>query len=1374
MRHTIYQLLLYISLSMLYASPAHSMDNFFFSHLGVEDGLSQLSVMNIYQDTDGYLWFGTRNGANRYDGYGFRIYQNEVNNPESLSDNYARCIAEDKDKNIYIGTSNGLNRIDHATQRITRFYPQAIDSACSTNLVNRLLLNSDNVLYAFCGNSVFQCYPDQAPVRVKDFALPDSSLTAVVQAPGGHLFIGTTHTGLYIYTPDWKLIHHFKPDATNNAQTLPLSSIYTLFPDKEGRIWIGTAGDGLCLFNPKTQTFRRLNKANSGLSNNSVRTLAELNDSTLLIGTFGGLNMLDKRTLTVTPVSMDIAGKGGLSHYSIHSMLIDKDRTLWVGTYSAGVNYHSPSYTPVSYITPDKFAGIIGKGQEGADGNMWFASEGAGLLCYNPKSGKQQLYPIKPAHERNYEANIIKSILIQGDSILCSTHFGSVYLFSIRSKQYIKLHDFKENDIFSLYIDSQKRLWIPTNSKSGLVMATNGTTTNRFASNGSTRSFTEITRINEIEPGRFLLGSMTDSIYLYDINKQTTTNISSTFCPANSRDRLGSIAAILQDKENNIWIATTRNGLYRLSKQLRLIKHYQKEDGLSESYISSLTLDKSQQIWVTTGRSLYKLNRETDQFTEFDPSGFPTLEFTLFAGNCVSGDGTVYFSGDKGILSFNPEQITRNPNIPPVYITSLTCNNQEDITAQISKQAVTLNADQHSIAIRYTALNFIHAQKNQYAYKLEGADANWHTVGNRREAYYSNLPPGAYTFRVKASNNDGVWNPQEAVLHITVDPPFYRTWWAYLLYICAFTIVIVRIVRQQQIRQEQKQEARYKQMEQEARVKQMEQEAHYKQMEQEKKNELHEERIRMFTNFSHELRTPLTLIVNPLNDLMQHIAFSPEVKDLLQMIKQNTGRMLLLVNNLMDIQKYEVGKMALQKSRFNFSDFLQEMHHSFESVAGNREINFAFKSTLPATYYVSFDKIEIEKVFFNLLSNAFKFTPPHGDVTVNINACTRLTCKSMPKLPPQYISMLIETHYLVIEVTNTGKVLDPKKAEKMFEPFYHSQEDIHRQISGTGIGLSLTRSIIQQHNGCIWLESSEATGTRFRFLLPCTERHRRNYTQEEETVRKPSKASLKANMLIEEAENKNKQIILLVDDNHEVLQYLQQQLSHYYIIQIAYNGKEALAQMEQTCPRLVISDVMMPEMSGIELCKRIRKNKDYIYVAVILLTAKSMTSQIEEGLEAGADDYIVKPFLVSLLKARIRNVLNHYNKIKSTNLDTNSLKGSNTGNPEKDDSLLRQCIKIIEANISDQKLDVAFLYQQLGLSRANFYRKIKAETDLLPIDLINNIRMKTGAKLLKESDMSISEIAQNTGFSYRTYFARSFKEAYGVSPTKYRNTDQEM
>ena len=821
----IYRLMLTLILSLhLITIYAENENPFFFSHLGVEDGLSQVSILSIFQDSEGYIWFGTRNGANRYDGYEFKVYQNEVNNPASISDNYIRKISEDKDKNIWIGTSNGVNCIDYRTQQISRFYPQAINPQITTNAVNNFLRHADGELYAFTTRSILKCNSDKTVEEMPYLTEMKSPIHSVAQDSDGDIFIGTEDKGLYIFTSGWKLKKHYLPDSSNNQQTLPISTISALLPGPGNTVFIGTNENGLCLYNKKEQTFTRLNTDNSGLNNNSVRHLTVLSKDSVLIGTFRGLNILNTQNMIITPINMDMKAKGALSHYSIHSMLIDRDQTLWVGTYSAGVNYHSPFYRPASFITTNSFAGIIGQGREDSNGNMWFATEGAGLLYYNPRTEEQKLYPIKPLQAGNYEINILKSILIQGDSILCSTHFGSVYLFSIRNKQYKKIHDYKYNDINTLYIDNKQRLWIPTNTPDQTVMADKEKTTSYFNVNGHKKQFRGICLIKELEPDVFLFGAISDSVFVYDMNKETATDLTSLLQNGDKRKRLGSISGALKDDNQFIWIATTKGGLFRLDSNLNLIQNYQKENGLSESYINSLSIDKNGDIWVVTGKELYKLNRPENKFELVKPVDSPTQEYSLYANNCVSNDGTLYFPGNQGILAINPQKVITNPNRPPVYVTSLLINSQEDPEGLPTYQEllplqynnnITLKASQGNITIRYSALNFIHSEDNSYAYMMEGADHNWHNIGNRREAYYSNLSPGKYTFRVKAANNDGVWNPEEAVLHITVNPPFYKTWWAYSLYLCILSLIITLIIRWQHRKHEREREEKYRQLEQE-------------------------------------------------------------------------------------------------------------------------------------------------------------------------------------------------------------------------------------------------------------------------------------------------------------------------------------------------------------------------------------------------------------------------------------------------------------------------------------------------------------------------------------------------------------------------------
>jgi len=1318
--------------------------DFFFSHLGVKDGLSQVSVLKIFQDSDGYLWFGTRNGLNKYDGYEFKTFRNESDNPASLTDRYIKDIKEDQHKNMWVATQNGLNCIEHLTEKIHRFYPKEIDSLATSNNINLLLSHSDGNIYMLQGSNVFLCHSDISVTPYKHLDLINPLLRSIAQDPvSGNIYIGTDNSGLLIYSSDWELIKKIEPSENN----MPHSAINTLLVDKDG-IWIGTEESGVCFFNHLTGEITNYNSSNSGLGNNTVRSIIFMNKDSVLIGTFSGLNMLNKKDHKVSALSVSLQGQGSLSHYSIHSMLLDKDQTLWIGTYSAGINYHSPYYKQISYIIPQMYTGIMAKGTQDKEGGLWFATEGSGLFHYNPQTHEQEIYPLKPLHDTNYEKNIIKYILLpeNSDEILCTTHFGSVYSFSMSKKTYKLLYDYKENDIYSLYIDSKKRLWIPTMTTPYTVVIENGKEINSFPINGKKEKMAPTTMIKEIREDLFLLGGYNNTLFLYDWKKGAQYNLLDRLPESIQKEHMGSVTSILTDS-SFIWVSTTRLGVLKFSKDLQFIKQYLTADGLSDSYTASMVMDHKGDIWVATITEIFKYNRETDLFLSIKQTGIPQQEFTLHGGT-VSSDGIIYFPASQGVLAINPNKMQENPTIPPLYITSLITNNNEDILNQIHTDSnknissIKLKAHQNHLIIRYAALNYIHSAGNQYMFRMDGVDYNWQYVGNRREANYNNLYPGTYTFRVKAANNDGLWNPQETILTIIVSPPFYKTWWAYTLYIFIILIVSYQIYRYQHRKHE------------------LERDIRYRQKEQERMKELHDERLRMFNNFAHELRTPLTLIINPLEEVMQNISFSQEIKQALKRMKKNTQRMLMLVNNLMDIQRYEAGQSKLNKRQFNMSAFIDEIYQSFQNIAVKRQIRFICENELPNNYLVNYDETEIEKVFFNLLTNAFKFTPSNGTVTLTIRQAVK---EDLP-------DVATENSYLYIEVKDNGKGFSLEESEKMFEPFYSFKGDVHQEISGTGIGLSLTRSIISLHNGIIRAESSEKTGTRFMFILPDTEIQQLEdnvhpYTPSSETTEKTK-------LLLDEVETRKKQTIIIADDDPDIREYLEQQLESEYKIITATNGKDALERVNKIHPHLVISDIVMPEMSGIELCRIIKNTPEYAHIPVILLTAKSSISQIEEGLDIGADDYITKPFQISLLKARIRNLLSSQKKKKTQDDPANILQtlGINI-NATKDD-FLAQYIQIVKENISNPELDISLIYGKLGMSRANFYRKVKSLTGLSPIELIRNIRLEVGAQLLRETDLNISEIAQKTGFSSRSYFARNFKTVYGLSPTEYQEKNK--
>ncbi len=1329
---------------------AHDNQEIHFAHLGVENGLSQLSVLSIFQDSEGYLWFGTRNGANRYDGYSFTVYQNEVNDESTLSDSYIRAFAEDEEGNIWIATSSGVNVIDHRTKAITRLYPRNVNPDCPGNVVMSFLKLADGSLFMSSSRYLFRCNSDKTIEAINSEDPLPSVIYSMAQDASGDIYLGTERDGLFIYSSGWTYKTHYQPEAENG---LPLGTILTILPDNSGKVWLGLEDSGICVYDKERSFFQCFNQSNSGLTHNSVRSLIHYDNQYICAGTFGGIHFIDKVSMLIKPVSKDLSADRGLSHYSIHSLLLDRNQTLWIGTYSAGINYYSPFANYNAYINCDDYTGITGKGQEANDGNMWFATEGSGLLCYNPATGARTLYPIEKIQQGNYMNNIIKSILIQGDTILCATHYGSVYKFSIRTKTYTLLYDYKLNDIFSLYTDSGNRLWIPTNSDMGLVLIDKGKQTNIFEVNGSTRTFTGITHLLEIAPRKFLIGSYNDSLYVYNENEKTCSNLSALLTGNNPYVRLGSITGLLKDSIGNIWISTTKNGLFRMDPTFENLKHYQKLDGVSRSQVNSLTIDSLQQVWITTGSSIHKLDRNTDQFMEIRISNIPANEYTWHSGNSLSGSGLVYFPGDKGILGINSSKSVVNPHPPRLHITSLLINNKLEKLPDVMHGKIELTSAENNIIISFAALNYVHPENNLYTFKLEGIDSEWHFPGYRREVFYTNLAPGTYTFRVRASNNDEIWTDRDTTLLLIINPPFYRTWWAYTLYIIITLLIFFLLFRAAHKKQEKKREERYKEME------------------QKKERELHEERIRMFTNFSHELRTPLTLIMNPLNDLIRHTTFSPDVKKVLQLMKKNTGRMLLLVNNLMDIRKYETGKCTLEKTRFDFCAFVAEVYSSFESMAVNRNIQFQLQNELPEIYTVMFDQQEIEKVFFNLLSNAFKFTPANGMVTIRLMRVNTEEAEAIGLLPEEVMLQLTASNYILIEIADSGIGFDTQDKEKIFESFYSGTEDVHKELSGTGIGLSLSRAIIKQHGGAVWATGSKGHGAHFYIVLPDQE-IQSDTTSSLSFDIKPTEIHRKVNLLVEETERKEKQTLLLADDNEEVLEYLYDQLSKEYQIYQATNGRQVLELLQTVIPDLIISDVMMPEVNGLSLCKQLKSDEAYSHIPFILLTGKSMVSQIEEGLEAGADDYIVKPFHTSLLKTRIRNLLISRKKMQVVPEDVIQLKQLGLDLESKEDGFIKEYIEIIKANISNPEFDIALIYETLGISRANFYRKVKLSTGLSPVDLIKNIRLEASLKLLKETNLNVSEIAQQVGFSSRSYFARMFKATYGISPTDYQKNNE--
>ena len=1307
---------------------------FFFSRIGVENGLSQNSVLKISQDVDGFLWFGTRNGLNRYDGNECLVYRHVPGDTASLSNNYITGIAPDKKGNLWIATSNGFNRMETATGKIRRYYPGTRNRG-----INMLCAGTSGRVYASVMDEVFvYCAEADRFEQIAGGAFP-ALVRCLAEHPDGSLYIGTA-AGLYRYTPSSGRIVRLYNE---------IASVQTLLTDRQGVCWLGTDERDVYACCADTVPPERVTNRLPLFNNNVIRSLIEYDDSTLLAGTSSGLCFIDRRHRRFVPCPMEPGKAGALSHCSVYDLFRDSDGTFWVGTYAGGVNYYSPYTREFAFIAPKEYTGVIGKGEEDRTGALWFATEGAGLLRLDPNTGTQAVYPLTADYRTNLYGNILKSLCIRGDSILCATNRGAVYLFSIRSKRYRLLYDFNYNDIYALYADSRGRLWIPTHTASDLVLADGRQTTGRFPVADSACAFRYVRHIAEIRPEVFLFGT-TEGVYLYDMPARQVDTVSGIE---------GGVAGIVRDADGSVWIAGRTGRLYRFDCRMRLAATFDATPATGAGTVLAVTVDRAGGIWLQTASALLRLDKRSGRFVTVRLAPEWMQEFTPDAIT-RSGSGLFYLAGHKGLVSFNPLTFRRNPVPPRIYLVSLSVNNRlvrpGDETGILCEQLhrtrhITLKWNQTNIAVRYAALDFVSPAQSRYACMLEGLDTGWREAGSQREAYFSNLAPGRYEFRVKAAGTDGVWAPEVAALSITVLPPLWRTWWAYLLYLLVTVAVAARFISFRNTRRE------------------LENNIRFEQLEQQKNNELHQERMRLFTRFAHELRTPLTLIVNPLNELLRHASFSEELKNTFLLMRKNTGRLLLLVDNLMDVQKYETGKMVLQPDDFEFAPFVREIYDSFASGARQRSISFEWENRLPPGLWVTFDRGELEKVFFNLLSNAFKFTPAGGAVRLSVKIASNEASRGLGAAGFEPV----ENYYLYAEVTDTGRGLEGVDKEKIFEPFYRSTPDLHRQVSGSGIGLSLSRAIVRRHRGALWAESP-GQGTSMRLLLPVGDkpviREKNAAAPELPLDRSQLAAALLAGKeppAVRPAEHAQA-TLLLVEDNKEVLDYLERYFSSWYRVVKAPGAREALETLARTCPDLLVSDVMMPGMDGLELCRRVKADERTAHIPVILLTAGALPHQVKEGLEAGADAYLVKPFDVSLLHTKIKNLLAAREQMKRKYARKIVLEKDSFEATPADEEFLHRYTAVIKAGFSDPSLDVDRICAELNMSRANFYRKARSLTQVSPAEMIKKIRLETAAQLLCDTDLTVTQILDRVGFGSSSYFAVCFRTMYGLTPKEYR------
>lgn len=1342
-------------------------ERFYFSNLSLADGLSQITVSCIHQDVKGFMWFGTRNGLNRYDGYNFDIFVSDPDDNNSISDNHIICITEDREGNLWIGTNNGLNKFDINTNRFKRFYAELGNpESLSHNTIYAVYADHDDNIWVGTetGLELYDKKTDSFSRLLIDGKPIDNRVNTILRKDN-MLYLGTLSKGLLVYNVETKQCKIY--GNTEGPYNIFSDQVKSIVIDKLGNLWVGTQTGGASVLRNGDSKFIHYDQ-NNGLTNNNVRCISETPDGDILIGTFNGLNVINPSTGEITQYKEYGMGQGALSHYSIICTYYDRSQTLWVGTYAGGTCYYNKYGQKFRYYNPNanqkRLLGIIGPMLETA-GELYIATEGGGLLEMNKKTGAFRNYVMYEGENATYGKNIIKALYLDGSKIICGTNSGVIYSFDMATKRFSLIYNLKEErSIYSISRSGRGDLVLGSVSLWGFVIVSGKGTQNTFpVKGGGEIYFSDVRSVLEIEDDVFLIGTRNNGLFYYDCNTYTMRNYKNNpedNDPDNIPDNF--VTNIMKDSSSNIWIGTYGGGISLFELGKGKFTTYNTKSGLLNNNICKIVEDSNNHLWISSIRGITDFDPKAKTFKNYTHSnGIKIDEFTLHAGIRLSNNDII-FSGNNGFVLFNPQRMSINPYAPPVILRNLFINNnlvlpqQEGILREQfdCQKEIVLSYDQSNISIEYSALNFVFSDRNQYAYKLEGFDRDWNNVGSRRMAYYTNVPPGEYRFVVKGSNNDGVWNNDGTSIRIVVKPPFWKTWWAYILYVVAVAAIIWFIIRYF------------------TEKKRLQDDIRMKQLEAKTQEEFHQARNKLFTNFSHELRTPLSLIISPLDDMAASDEVPSKMKENVLLMQSNARRLLRIVNNLMDFQKKESGTMKLKVSEGDFIRFAEEMAMFFKELALSRKINFVYRHNVESMQYW-FDKNLMEKVFFNFLSNAFKNVPDKGSVEIEVNEVYLENLKETYPTPSRNFTDA-GIPYIVLEIRDSGTGIAPYELEKIFIPFYQVAQNEH-SASGTGLGLSLSKSIIEMHHGIIWAESPEGSGAIFRCILPVCKEYFKEDDFAEETGKSDFPYSIDISQAKKQEETKTGKTytILVVEDNVDVRHYIISHLKESYNILEATNGEEAIEKAVNHLPDLIITDLMMPKMDGMEMCAIVKKDIRTSHIPVIMITARAMTEDMKEGYEAGADDYITKPFNSAVLTARVDNIIQAREKLKELYGKRFSLETLGVEATSMDERFMQKLYEILEKNVSNPDLSLDEFSRDVGMSRANLYRKIKSITDLSPNEFVRNFRLTMGAKLLKEARMPVSDVYVAVGFNSHAYFSNCFKAYYGISPSEYAGKEND-
>mgnify|MGYP000008856861 FL=1 len=1333
-----------------------------FKQLSTPNILPTNEVQKVYQDKDGFMWFATRNGLCCYNGYETTLYKSNLYSPELLTSNSITSLADDGNYQLWIGTGEGLNVMNKRTGEIRKYLSPSIPN----NMVSAVCVTRDNTVWIGTDGGLcrYDSRRDTFVVCGNDFGegkLTYATIKSLVEDSDGDLWIGTWAQGLYRYSPSTGKVEIYPRMNERNSS-------HIIYEDSNKDIWVGSWGCGLFkLENPKDMArvsyvrYLHENGNASSLSDNIVYDMAEdKNTCSLWVGTRSGLSILE----LADPKSFINYKSGGIPYRiptdEINSIIRDNQDNMWIGTIGGGVlmtntrkvlfNLHTLQIEntdiPVTSVR-SLFAD--------SDRNLWLGVGTYGLARQEYATGKLEMFSQIPEFSDVTSLTSLVAMVERKkkNEIWLGIYNGGIYVY--RKGEKVKYLSEENSDfivsfsISALYEDWEGNCWVGTRAGLGVSLADG--TGYRFGKMEFTDSLsTERIYVRDIvrdtDNSVWVATSNWGVIHITgDIHNPSTLKYEN-YSIRNRRLATNTVFCLHLDRFNRLWAGTEGGGLYLYDRGKQLFEGKNRAYGIPGDVVLSLEEDKSGDLWLSTNSELVNL-RVAAVGSDFSTRIYTSadgLQDNFVVNSSCNREGELFFGGHQGYNNFIPEKMEILPQETNFQITDIKVFNHSfsslptDLRQKISPvmptytSKIELPYKYNNFSIEFAALTYKTPELNRYAYRLVNFDRDWqYTDADRRFAYYNNLPSGTYTFQLKATNENGVWSGYVRELTVVVLPPFWATWWAYLLYVILVLFVGLFFYRTTRNRMLLQNELRLREIE------------------KSKAEELNHAKLQFFTNITHELLTPLTIISATVDELKMQ---APSHNDLYTVMNSNIQRLIRLLQQILEFRKAETGNLKLRVSPGDVAAFVKRETESFQPLVKKRKIHFSVLCD-PESIIGYFDTDKLDKILYNLLSNAAKYNKEGGFIQVTL-------------------SYDESKDFVLLRVKDNGKGISKEKQRFLFQRFYEGDYRKFNTI-GTGIGLSLTKDLVELHEGTISVESEEGQGTEFIVRFPVDRSYYREEQIDDETVipvqKTVSYEKLEEDNTVTHPRGDNANSILVVEDNEELLQLMTKLLKRDYNVFAAENGKEGITVLENEDIDLIVSDVMMPEMDGIEFCKYVKNNLEISHIPVILLTAKNKEEDRAEAYEVGADGFISKPFNLTVLYARIRNLLKYKERMARDFKNQLVFEVKDLNYTSLDEDFIQRAIDCVNSHLEDCEFDQPQFAEEMRTSKSTLYKKLKSLTGLNTSAFIRNVRLKAACRIMEEkgNNVRVSELAYAVGFNDPKYFSACFKKEFGLLPSEY-------